>query len=406
MEQGRYYLVLDIGTSGIKALVFDDQLNVVVRAHQPLKRYFPKKGWVEQEPEELLSASKKALQEAVQKSQLPKTAFAGMGITNQRETTILWDKKTGKPVYRAIVWEDIRTAKSCQKLQKKFGRLAAQKAGLYYDPYFSASKIWWILKNIPEAKEVLERKDLLFGTVDTWVLWNFCKGQPHVTDYTNASRTLLMDIKRIYWDSELLEVFKIPRGILPSLNSSQSFFGLLEKDILGFYLPVLAVCGDQQASLYAVGTKDGTTKVTYGTGAFMMQVLGSEFQFKKPFFTTLTPGPEPEKPVYAFEGKINACGAQVAALLDKNEPEKLLALLKKFAQSVDAYVKKLPLKPETLVIDGGVARNEHMASIQAEVSGVKVEKQKIFDGTALGVAKLLNHPKTLTFIPQNFNTEL
>lgn len=400
MKKSKHYIVLDIGTSGVKALVFDNKLKYVVyKAHQPLKRYFPKKGWVEQKPEELLTASKKALQEAVRKSGLTKNSFAGMGITNQRETTILWDEKTGKPVYPAIVWEDVRTRRYCQKLQKKFGKLAAQKAGVYYDPYFSASKIWWILKNVKKARKVLDQRGLLFGTVDTWVLWNFCEGRPHVTDYTNASRTLLFDIKKLSWDKELLRVFDIPAVVLPSVTSSQSNFGDLKKDVLGFYLPVLAVCGDQQASLYAVGTKPGITKVTYGTGAFMMQILGQDFWFKEPLFTTLTPGPNSEKPIYALEAKINACGKQVAELLGKNKPgknkaEEMKALLKKFAQAVNGYVKKLPQKPKNMVIDGGIAQIEYLANIQAEVSGLRVKRQKIYDGTAFGVAKLLkNYPR-------------
>lgn len=413
---GKNLLVLDVGTTGVKAFVFDKNLDVVARIYKPLKKYFPKKGpagipggfdgvnWVEQKPQELLLVSKKALREAVRKSGVPKNSFLGLGVANQRETTILWDKKTGRPAYPAIVWEDTRTKKFCAGLQKKLKSRVRRKTGLSIDPYFSASKIWWILQNIPVARQLLRQGRLAFGTVDSWILWNFLNGSPHITDYTNASRTLLFNIKTFKWDKELLEIFQIPAGILPKVKPSQSFFGDLRKDILGFRVPVLAVCGDQQASMYAAlqsldkardkqslsgqaDTQKGVTKATYGTGTFIMQILGLRFRIREPFFTTIVPGKK--RPIYALEAKIDCCGKKVESVLDK--PKKLKAALTILTKVVNSHLKKLPQKPKELIVDGGVSQAEYLISTQANISGISVQRQKIFDGTALGSAKLMDY---------------
>src|SRR3989344_4579738 len=202
----KYSLVLDIGTSGIKAFVFDEHLNVVSRAHKALSRFSEHIDWTEQKPEDLLQISAELLKEAVAKSGIPEESFIGLGITNQRETTILWDRDSGKPVYPAIVWEDVRTKEYCQTLHKDFGILVREKTGLSIDPYFSAPKIRWILDNVKEARELLGLGRLVFGTVDSWILWNFLQGEKHLTDQTNASRTLLFNIKETKWDKELLDV--------------------------------------------------------------------------------------------------------------------------------------------------------------------------------------------------------
>ncbi len=377
-------IVLDIGTSSIKAFIFDSSFNIVAQTHKPLKRFSPKRGWVEQDPRELLSVSKSALREITKKSHLKQNSFSALGITNQRETTICWDKKTGNPVYPAIVWEDTRTSKFCSKLKKTFEKKIRAKTGLTTDPYFSASKIHWILKNIGSAKKLVDSGQLAFGTVDSWVLWNLLEGSPHITDYTNASRTLLFNIVNLKWDKELLKIFEIPASILPRVMPSRASFGNLKKDILGFSLPVNAVCGDQQASLFAAGTTKGVTKVTYGTGTFIMQSQGSSFELNKNFFTTLVPSRK--KPLYALEAKVARSGKEIENALD--QPKKLEFLFRRLSKKVDRFLDKLPDKPKEIIVDGGATQAKLLLQLQAAASRLTVKKQKIFNGTALGVAML------------------
>jgi glycerol kinase len=379
-------LVLDVGTTGVKAFVFDANLAVAAKAYKRLDKKYPKPGWVEQSPEELLSVSQKTLREAIAASGLPSSSLLALGITNQRETTICWNKSSGKSVYPAIIWEDTRTRKFCSGLKKKYEKLARGKTGLYVDPYFSAPKMGWILKNVPEAKRIAEKKELASGTVDSWLLWNFLEEKPHLTDYTNASRTLLFNIKSLHWDNELLELFGIPLDALPQVFPTQSFFGNLKKNVLGFSLPVRAVCGDQQASMYAAGTENGVTKVTYGTGTFIMQILGANFSLHDSFFTTLVPNSE--NPIYALETKIGGTGKRIDKLLKTGH--NLGPILAKLAEKVNVMIKKLPVKPRVLIVDGGIIRDKRMVSTQAVISKVRVKSQRIFDGTALGVAKLMN----------------
>ncbi len=381
----KHSLVLDIGTTGIKAFVFDDDFNVLSKAYRPLDKKFPKNGWVEQDPFELLEASKEVLKQAVKESNLSEESFVGVGLTNQRETTILWDKTTGKPVYPAIVWEDKRTDDFCNDLKDVFGDEIREKTGLSIDPYFSATKIWWILENIKESKEILDKNNLFFGTVDTWIMWNLIEGNPNLTDHTNASRTLLFNIKTLDWDKNILEIFKVPKLILPHIKKSQDNFGNLKKDILGFSLPFVAVCGDQQASLYAAGKGQGITKITFGTGTFIMQEIGEEFSIYDGFFTTLTASDK--QPEYAIEGKIEFYGKTIQDSL--NDSSLLREALEKLVKMVDESVKLLPIKPRSIVIDGGVTRREELGPMISDKTGIPVIYQKIFDGTALGVAKLI-----------------
>ena len=377
-------IVLDIGTSSVKALIFDSSFNVIARTHKPLNRFSPKRGWVEQDPKELLSVCKNALREITKNSHLNQNSFSSLGITNQRETTICWDKKTGNPVYPAIVWEDARTSRFCSKLKKAYGKKIRSKTGLTMDSYFSASKIHWILKNTESAKQLANSGRLAFGTVDSWILWNLLEGNPHITDYTNASRTLLFNIVNLKWDKELLKIFEIPASILPKVMPSRASFGNLKKDILGFSLPVTAVCGDQQASLFAAGTTKGITKVTYGTGTFIMQSLGSSFGLHNNFFTTLVPGRK--KPLYAFEAKVARSGKEIEKAL--NQPKKLKLLFTRLSKKVGRFLNKLPDKPKEIIVDGGATQAKLLLQLQATTSRLTVKKQKIFDGTALGVAML------------------
>ncbi|MBU1178091.1 hypothetical protein KJ903_02625 [Patescibacteria group bacterium] len=379
------FLVLDIGTTGIKALVLDSRLEILAEAYRPLTRLTPRANWVEQKPDQLLSASQLVLSEAVQSSGLAVSDLAGLGITNQRETTILWDKETRRPIYNAIVWEDKRTVKFCDGLKVKYNQLISDKTGLCLDPYFSASKIWWLLENVAQAQKLSQQDRLAFGTVDSWVLANWLASNEHLTDSTNASRTLLYNVRRLQWDGELASIFNIPVTMLPEVKPSAHQYGEIKKDILGEKLPILAVCGDQQASTYAAGADDGTTKITYGTGTFLAQQIGTKFAVHQPFFTMLLASKD--KPIYAVEGKVESSARKVDAVLDK--PKELREVITSLAKKVDKYIQQLPLKPDKIVVDGGITKYKHLAGIQAEISGVPVERQRTCQSTALGVAKMM-----------------
>ncbi len=378
-------LVLDIGTTGIKGIVFDASLAIVARSYRRIGKKVLSGGRVEQNPKEILSVSRAVLRQAIQKSGLSASSFAGMGITNQRETTILWDRATGKPVHPAIVWEDTRTSARCRSLRGKYGAVVRERTGLSLDPYFSASKIEWILKNVKGVRERAERGEIAFGTVDAWVLWNFLEGHPHVTDYTNASRTMLLNIKKLCWDADLLKIFDIPSQLMSAVMPTAGEFGVTQKEALGFSMPVLAVCGDQQASLFAAGLDRGTTKVTYGTGGFVSQVIGEKFKTYDPFFTTLAP--MSVRPVYVLEGKVNDCGKRVSAVL--KDPARLRKTVAKITQEVARYLLKLPLKFDRIIVDGGVTKYPDLVPLQSAAADVAVARQKIYDGTALGAAMLV-----------------
>ncbi len=377
-------LVLDIGTTGVKAFIFDQNFKLIAKEYEHLEKAFPKRGWVEQDPKELIKKSVLVLKQAAFNSRVPLLSISGLGITNQRETTILWDTRTSRAVYPAIVWEDVRTARRTAKLVSE-KRDIRSRTGLTPDPYFSATKIEWILNNVPRAKRLLEQGRLRFGTVDSWVLWNISQEQTHTTDYTNASRTLLFNIKTLSWDPKLTELFSIPKEMLPAVQSSSSHFGTLRSEIVGAPLPIRAVCGDQQSSMSAVGTAPGKTKITFGTGTFLVQAIGDSFKVKEPFFTTLIP--HQPKPRYALEYKIDCCGAKIDELLAAGR--NLDPTLDELAHTLEPLVKVLPHKPKEIVVDGGVTQAKNLTAIMSEVLGVPVRKQSVFDGTALGVAKLI-----------------
>jgi len=399
------FLVLDVGTTGVKGFVFDRKLKLLGKSYHRLNKRFPKKGWVEQSPQDLINKSVLALRGAVKKSKVSPTSLISLGITNQRETTILWDKRTAKPIYPAIVWEDTRTTARTKTLGRKFNQIYhalcisvcscvdginflaihPQVPWNIHECYFSATKIAWILENVPRAKTLAEKNHILFGTVDTWVLWNLSREKNYLTDYTNASRTLIFNIKKLVWDQGLLDIFKIPKDILPGVRPSGSLFGHLKSNVIGVSLPIRAICGDQQASMYAAGTKPRTTKITYGTGTFMMQIIGSKFIQHKPFFTTLTA--TTSKPMYALEGKIDCCGNKVDELLKKKLS--LVPILSILSKQVAAKITKLPYRPKELIVDGGLTQAPALPSIQSEAAGIPVIKQSIYDGTGLGIAKLL-----------------
>lgn len=382
-QDKQFVLVLDVGTTGIKAFVFDKEGAIVANAKRAIGEIRLHPGHVEQDPSEMIRLSKEVLAEVVSVSNKKEEEFIGVSITNQRETIIAWDKKTSWPFYPAIVWKDTRTLEQCQVLVEKYGDKVMQKTGLPILPYFSASKIGWLLQNVPEVRLAAERKCLACGTVDAWVLWNLTEEQVFSTDATNATRTLLCNIQTKQWDDELLSIFNVNREILPEIKKTQSNFGKLNKEILGFSLPILAVCGDQQASLFAVGESEGTTKITYGTGTFIMQITGKDFSLQEGFFTTMTADGEN----FAIEAKVDRGAKEVLKVLaDKPALEKYL---KEIAIDVDKVIKKLPHKPMEIIIDGGVMRDGIVGKYQEEISGIKITEQKIYDGTALGAARLV-----------------
>ncbi len=382
MSKPSHALVLDIGTSSIKAFVFDRNYLCIAKSERKLKSH-RKGARVEQRPSDFLRLSKVVLQEALAQSKIDSSRMI-MGITNQRETVVVWDKQTGVPVYPAIVWQDTRTKKLCASL-KKYEILIRSKTGLTLSPYFSATKLSWILNHVQKSRRLNDRQGLICGTIDTWLLWNLLHGNPHQTDSTNASRTLLFNIRTLSWDKKLLKIFTIPETVLPTVYPSQYSYGILREDILGYPIEVGAVCGDQQSSMAAAGLKKGTTKVTYGTGTFVMQSIGGSYLYKKSFFTTLIP--HGKKPRYALEAKVDIGGRDVERALTNRK--KLKCVLTRIAYSVDACLKKLPLKIKKIFIDGGVTRDGLMGTIQKEISGVSVFPMSTFHGTALGVAKLL-----------------
>lgn len=377
-------LVLDVGTTGVHGCVFDDRLELRAKAYQLLSKNVHGL-CVEQDPREILNTSISVLKKCIREVGVSVSSIATFGMTNQRETVIAWDRVSGKPLCPAIVWEDRRTAKECQLLRRKHETVVREKTGLPILPYFSASKMAWILKQVPLASNALSKGRLAIGTVDSWILWNFLEGHPLVTDYTNASRTLLFNIRTLAWDNELLNLFNIPRSILPDVFPSQHVFGVLKKSLFGSAIPVNAVCGDQQASMAAAGVKKGTTKITYGTGTFIMQSIGSRFSVQPHFFTTLLPSSG--KAIYALEQKVEGSGEKTQGLL--NHPVKLRAYLQKLAEQVQRHVAELPQKPQRLIVDGGVSRDGIVAECQEKVSRIPVRRQKIIDGTSLGVAMLL-----------------
>ncbi len=384
-----YSLVLDVGTTGVKAIIFDQHFRQIRKAYETYPILMPKRGWVEQDPYAILKASIRVLRTVTHQSKLPTTAIKRVGITNQRETFVLWDAKTGEPIHPAIVWQDERTKTRCQELARYHREEIRNKTGLNLNAYFSASKVEWVLKNIPRAKDLLRNGRLRFGTMDTWLLWHLSAHQPHLTDETNASRTLLFNIRTKEWDADLCTIFHVPMEILPDVQPSMSSFGTLLPSIIGRPIPVRAVCGDQQSSFFAAsefGTHPPITKVTYGTGVFLSQALGSRFTLADDFFTMLVPTKD-KRGAYAMEAKICVSGPDVTKRL--NRPKALRTYFYQLAKCVDAAIHKLPKKPKEIIIDGGSSRDGLILSIQEEVSGISTQPLISYDGTALGIAMML-----------------
>lgn len=315
----KYILALDQGTTSSRAILFDNNFDIIGIEQSETKQIFHRPGWVEQNAIEIYETQVYVARKLLAKLSINNNDIIGIGITNQRETTIVWDKNTGVPVYNAIVWQDKRTSECCENLRKsEFGNYVNDKTGLVVDAYFSASKIQWILDNVDNARQKAENGELLFGTVDTWLVWNLSGRKLHVTDYSNASRTMLFDIHNLVWDEKILEYFNIPKQILPKVLNSSEIYGKTAKQTFGDnQIDIAAILGDQQASMFGHNCFNvGDVKNTYGTGCFMLMNIGEKFaKSESGLVTTIAWGIE-NKITYALEGSVFVAGAVIQWLRD------------------------------------------------------------------------------------------
>ena len=333
----KYILALDQGTTSSRAIVFNNKGDIIGTAQKEFKQIYPKAGWVEHDGNEIWSTQAGVAAEAITGAGLNGNNIAAIGITNQRETTLIWDRKTGKPVYNAIVWQDRRTSDYCDELKKdeKVSRMVREKTGLLLDSYFSGTKIKWILDNVAGVRERAERGELAFGTMDTWLIWNFTRGDVHVTDVTNASRTMIYNIHTLEWDKELLDLFNIPESLLPEVKSSSEVYGTTKTTIFASKVPIAGIAGDQQAALFGQRCiESGMVKNTYGTGCFMVMNTGEQpIESKNNLLTTIAWQVD-GKVVYALEGSIFIAGAVVQWLRDELGLIRKSADVEKLASSV------------------------------------------------------------------------
>ena len=444
MTQKKYLVALDQGTTSSRAIVFDRQTCIVSFAQKELTQHYPHSGYVEHDPEELFQSQYHVLLQALTEKNIAADEIYSIGITNQRETTILWDKNTGKPVCNAIVWQCRRSAALCEELKSlDCEPYIRESTGLRLDPYFSATKIMWILRNIEGARDRALRGELLFGTVDTWLLWKLTGGQVHATDYTNASRTLLFNISTLRWDEKLLQMFDIPASLLPEAHPSSHIYGYTMLD--GVQIPIAGIAGDQQAALFGQACfEKGQLKNTYGTGCFLLMNTGeSRIASRRGLLTTIGIA-LPDRICYALEGSVFVGGAVVQWLRDElgiirdaKESGELAAqvedtggvymvpaftglgapywdmyargaivglsrgsgrlhLIRAAVEStayqckdiLDAMLEDVPFPLKSLRVDGGACRDAFLMQFQADILGMEVQLPAIRESTALGVAYL------------------
>jgi glycerol kinase len=444
----KYILAIDQGTTGSRAFIFDSRGKAVAKSYREFKQYYPKPGWVEHDADEIWASCVTVIKDALQKAKIDPQQIAAIGITNQRETTIVWDRKTSKPVHRAIVWQCRRTADMCAS--KKFAPLKnsiQQKTGLVLDPYFSGTKVRWLLEHVKGLRNRANKGEVCFGTVDSWLIWKLTGGQSHATDVTNASRTLLFNIRRRQWDHSLLKAFGIPQSMLPKVLNSGDRFGQTAAGIAGLPsgIPIMGVMGDQQAALYGQGCfTPGTVKNTYGTGCFMVLNTGNKFVVSKKGLLTTLACNERGEPVFALEGSIFIAGAVMQWLRDElkviktsSESETFVKGLKdtngvyfvpaftglgapywdadargiicgltrganarhivRAALESIAYQTKDVFglmegafggKIRSLKVDGGACQNNILMQFQSDILGCRVVRPKMIDSTVAGAAHL------------------
>lgn len=315
----QYILALDQGTTSSRAMLFDENGSIVSVAQKEFRQIYPKAGWVEHDAQEIWSTQAGVAAEAVAQAGVNGKSLAGIGITNQRETTVIWDRKTGKPIYNAIVWQDRRTSEYCDELKEKgHASMIQEKTGLVLDAYFSGTKVKWILDNVDGARDRAEKGELAFGTIDSWLIWNLTQGEVHVTDVTNASRTLLFNINKMEWDEEILDMMDIPKKLLPEVKQSSEVYGHSKTTIFASKVPIAGIAGDQQAALFGqMCTEPGMVKNTYGTGCFMLMNVGDKPIKSKNNLLTTVAWKIDGKTEYALEGSVFIAGAVVQWLRDE-----------------------------------------------------------------------------------------
>ncbi|MCW3079677.1 glycerol kinase GlpK [Segetibacter sp.] len=442
----KYILSIDQGTTSSRAIVFNHNGTIESISQKEFTQIYPQPGWVEHDANEIWSSQAGVVAEAVIKAGLRPIDIAAIGITNQRETTIVWERETGKPIYNAIVWQDRRTASFCDELkQKGIDKLIQEKTGLIVDAYFSATKVKWILENVAGAKEKALAGKLAFGTVDSWLIWNLTAGKTHVTDVTNASRTMLFNIHTLQWDEELLKIFEVPLNMLPEVRSSSEVFGETAGEILAAKIPIAGIAGDQQAALFGqMCTKTGMVKSTYGTGCFMLMNIGDKPVVSRNNLITTIAWKIGDQVQYALEGSIFVGGAVVQWLRDGLQIISSSAEVEELAQKVtdnggvfvvpaftglgaphwnqeargtivgltrgstSAHIARAALESIAfqtmevlkameadsgvsigeLRVDGGATVNDLLMQIQADVLQAKVVRPEITETTAMGAAYL------------------
>jgi len=439
-----YVIALDQGTTSSRAVLFDERGHIKGIAQQEFRQIFPRPGWVEHDPKEIWSSQMGVLQKLIQENNIKASSIKAIGITNQRETTIVWDRKTGVPVYNAIVWQDKRTAPLCEDLKERgLESYVRENTGLVIDSYFSATKVRWILDNVEGVRARAEKGELAFGTVDSWLIWNLTGGESHVTDYTNASRTLLYNIRNLDWDAKLLKELDIPASMLPEVLPSAAHFGSWQAN--GAEVPIMGVAGDQHAALFGQACfEPGMVKNTYGTGCFMLMNTGDRIQISKHGLVTTIAWGMNGKVEYALEGSVFIAGAAVQWLrdslhmIDQSKDSEYFA--SKALGSNDVYVvpafaglgapywdmyargaifgltrdtgkdhiikatlesmayqtrdvleamqqdSGIPLS--TLKVDGGASANNVLMQFQADILGASVERPAVIESTAMGAAFL------------------
>lgn len=443
----KFMMALDQGTTSSRAILFDEEGKIFHTSQQEFTQYFPQSGWVEHDPEQIWSSILSVIAGVLSEKNVSATQVAGIGITNQRETTVVWDKHTGKPVYNAIVWQSRQTADICQQLKDAgHEEMVREKTGLLIDAYFSGTKVKWILDNVEGAREKAEAGDLLFGTIDTWIIWKLTNGAVHVTDYSNASRTLMYNIFDLKWDDELLDMLTVPKSMLPEVKPSSEIYGkTASKHFFGQEIPIAGIAGDQQAALFGQACfEEGMVKNTYGTGCFMLMNTGEKaVRSKNGLLTTLAWGLD-GKVTYALEGSIFVAGSAIQWLRDglrmfRNSAESenyakrvestegvymvpafvglgtpywdsevrgaffgltrgttkehfVRATLESLAYQtkdvLDAMEEDSGIPLHRLRVDGGAVKNDFLMQFQADLLHVPVERPEINETTALGAAYL------------------
>ena len=442
----KYIMALDQGTTSSRCILFDKSGSIVSVAQKEFKQIYPQPGWVEHDPLEIWSSQMSVMMEAVSGVGAAITDIEAIGITNQRETTIVWDRKTGRPIYNAIVWQCRRTSDRIERLKADgMAEKVQEITGLIPDAYFSGSKIAWILDHVPGARERAEKGELAFGTVDSWLIWNLTRGQVHVTDYTNASRTMLYDIRKLAWNQEILEYFGIPAVMLPQVKPSSHIFGYTSEEVMGGRIPIAGVAGDQQAALFGQCCfKPGEVKNTYGTGCFLLMNTGTDAVHSKNGLLTTIAASVGDRVEYAVEGSIFVAGASIQWLRDE------LRMLKTASQSeqyctavedtagvyvvpafaglgapywqqyargtivgltrgaakehfiratveslayqvsdvIEAMEKDSGIRLTSLKVDGGASANNFLMQFQADILDAAVVRPRCIETTALGAAYL------------------